>query len=67
MNKIIWHKIPSVIRENKFFYNTGEEGAKPVTVMQSRYSGLWEIFTRDGRNGKFKTAKQAMKEAEKFL
>jgi hypothetical protein len=66
MNKIIWRKIPSVIRENKFFYNTGE-GAKLVTVMQSCYSGLWEIFTRDRRNGEFKTAKQAMKEAEKFL
>ena len=63
---ITWRKLPSVTRENKFFYRA-TENRKDFTVLQSWYSGLWEVRYDGLTSPEFKTAKQAMKFAENLV
>ena len=65
--KIIWKKMPSVTRENKFFYTTRHNNTL-YAVCQSWVTGLWEVSTEDKLFViAFKTSDKAKRAVEKLI
>lgn len=66
--KFDWKKLPSVTRENKFFYRAKNAGGTEYTVVQSFLTGNWMIQSSHDvrfKDMEFPTSREARTMVEK--